>query len=71
MDKRGQGAAELILIIGGIIVIVMVGLIFYKNYLNHLSDNIKDNELSELNEKLDQLNNYFKWGGLDGHVDKW
>lgn len=60
MDKRGQGAAELILIIGGIIVIVMVGLIFYKNYLNHLSDNIKDNELSELNEKLDQLNNYFK-----------
>ncbi|WP_178649360.1 class III signal peptide-containing protein [uncultured Methanobrevibacter sp.] len=60
MDKRGQGAAELILIIGGIIVIVMVGLIFYKNYLNDLSDNIKDNELSELNEKLDQLNNYFK-----------
>lgn len=60
MDKKGQGAAELILIIGGIIVIVMVGLIFYKNYLNDLSDNIKDNELSELNEKLDQLNNYFK-----------
>lgn len=60
MDKRGQGAAELILIIGGIIVIVMVGLIFYKNYLNDLSDNIKDNELSELNEKLNQLNNYFK-----------
>lgn len=60
MDKRGHGAAELILIIGGIIVIVMVGLIFYKNYLNDLSDNIKDNELSELNEKLDQLNNYFK-----------
>ena len=60
MDKRGQGAAELILIIGGIIVIVMVGLIFYKNYLNDLSENIKDNELSELNEKLDQLNNYFK-----------
>lgn len=59
MDRRGQGAAELILIIGGIIVIVMVGLIFYRNYLNDLSDNIKDNELGELNKKLDQLNNYF------------
>lgn len=60
MDNKGQGAAELILILGGIIVVVMVGLIFYKNYLNDLSDNIKDNEVNELNKKLDQLNDYFK-----------
>lgn len=59
MDENGQGAAELILIIGGIIVIVMVGLIFYRNYLNDLSKNIKDNELDELNNKLDEINNYF------------
>ncbi len=59
MDENGQGAAELILILGGIIVIVMVGLIFYRSYLNDLSKNIKDNELDELNNKLDEINNYF------------
>lgn len=60
MDKNGQAAAELILILGGIIIIVMVGLIFYRNYLSDLSNNIKDNELSELNNKLDEINKHFQ-----------
>lgn len=60
MDKNGQAAAELILILGGIIIIVMVGLIFHRNYLSDLSNNIKDNELSELNNKLDEINKHFQ-----------
>ncbi|MDO5848938.1 MAG: class III signal peptide-containing protein [Methanobrevibacter sp.] len=60
MDEKGQVAAELILIIGGMIVIVMIGLIFYKNYLSDLSKNIKNNEVNGLNNKLNEINNYFK-----------
>lgn len=59
MDKNGQVAAELILIIGGIIVIVMIGLIFYRNYVFDLSKDIKENELDSLNNKLDEINKYF------------
>jgi len=33
-DEGGQGAAEYILLFGGIIVIVLAALIYYKTYIN-------------------------------------
>lgn len=60
MDRNGQASAELILIFGGIIVIVMIGLIFYRNYINDLSNNIKDNEVNGLIEKLENINKHFE-----------
>ncbi len=59
MDKNGQAAAELILIIGGIIVIVMIGLIFYRNYVGDLSKSIENSELKSLNNKLNEIESYF------------
>lgn len=59
-ENRGQAAAELILIFGGIIVIVIVGLIFYKNYVSDLSEDIQKNELNDFNSQLDSISQYFK-----------
>lgn len=33
-DERGQGAAEYILLFGGVIVIAIVALVIYSNYFN-------------------------------------
>ncbi len=59
-ENNGQAAAELILIFGGIIVIVIIGLIFYKNYINDLSGEIQKNELNDFNNQLNDLSQYFK-----------
>ena len=59
-ENSGQAAAELILIFGGIIVIVIIGLIFYKNYINDLSGEIQKNELNDFNNQLNDLSQYFK-----------
>lgn len=36
-EKEAQGSGELILIFGGIIIIVLIAIISYKNYLNKLA----------------------------------
>ena len=59
-ENNGQAAAELILIFGGIIVIVILGLIFYKNYIGELSGEIQKNELNSFNNQLEMLSQYFK-----------
>mgnify|MGYP002621931276 CR=1 FL=1 len=44
-DNRGQGAAEYILLFGGVIVIALAGLLIYRAYFNNSS--------SELNASQD------------------
>lgn len=34
-DEGGQGAAEYILLFGGVIVIAIIALLIYKNYMNN------------------------------------
>lgn len=60
MDSKAQAAAEFILIIGGIIVIVMVLLIAYKNYLNDLSSEINSTEVQNLDNAINGMMEYFK-----------
>ena len=59
LDNKGQTSAEFILLIGGIIVIVLLTLMFYRNYITGLSGEIKGEEVSNFNNKLDSLSKYF------------
>nr|WP_301868195.1 class III signal peptide-containing protein [Methanobrevibacter smithii] len=47
------------LLIGGIIVVVLLTLMFYRNYIAGLSGEIKGEEVSNFNNKLDSLSKYF------------
>lgn len=59
LDNKGQTSAEFILLIGGIIVVVLLTLMFYRNYIAGLSGEIKCEEVSNFNNKLDSLSKYF------------
>lgn len=59
LDNKGQTSAEFILLIGGIIVVVLLTLMFYRNYITGLFGEIKGEEVSNFNNKLDSLSKYF------------
>ena len=54
-DNRGQGAVELILIIGGIIVIILLVVSMYKSYLVDLGSEIDSNEINNLNTSFSDI----------------
>ena len=58
MDNHGQTSAEFILLFGGIIVVVL--LVIYINYINDLTGEISSNEVSEFNNQLRIISNFFK-----------
>jgi len=60
MDDRGQASAEFILLFGGIIVVVLLAIYMYNNYIADLSDEIASKELNEFNSQLNDLGKYFK-----------
>ncbi len=60
MDNRGQASAEFILLFGGIIVVVLLAIYMYNNYLSDLSGEIASKEVREFNGELNTLKNYFK-----------
>ena len=55
----GQASAEFILLFGGIIVVVLLVIFMYRNYINDLGGEIKSNEVNELNSKIDELSEFF------------
>ena len=55
----GQASAEFILLFGGIIVVVLLVIFMYRNYINDLGGEVKSNEVSELNSKIDELSEFF------------
>ena len=57
-DKKAQVSAEFILLIAGLMMIVLIAIDIYKQYLSDFSAQIKDNELDELLDKIDSLNEY-------------
>ena len=58
-DNRGQGAVELILIIGGIIVIILLVVSMYKCYLVDLGSEIDSNEINNLNSLFSDIASKF------------
>ena len=59
-DNKGQGAVELILIIGGIIVIILVVVSMYKSYLADLGNEIDSNEINTLNSSFSDIASKFE-----------
>ena len=59
-DEDGQGSVELILIIGGIIVIVLVCMFVYKNYINDLGGELESGELESLNKSFEDISSKFE-----------
>ena len=55
----GQASAEFILLFGGIIVVVLLVIFMYRNYINDLGGEIRSNEVNELNSKIDELSEFF------------
>jgi uncharacterized protein (UPF0333 family) len=58
-DEKAQGSAELILLFGGIIVIAIVAVVFYKNYLKGLGNEINSNDVKKLTNSINGLNKKF------------
>ena len=55
----GQASAEFILLFGGIIVAVLLAIFMYRNYIDELGGEVKSNEVSELNGKINELSEFF------------
>ena len=60
MDSKGQASAEFILLFGGIMVVVLLAVYMYNNYIGDLSDEIASKEVRIFNSELNSLENYFK-----------
>lgn len=59
IDEKGQGSAELILIFGGMIVIVIVAAIYYQNYLSGLGDEIIKTDVENVTNQINNLTKKF------------
>ena len=58
-DERGQGAAEYILLFGGVIVIAIAALVIYNSYFNNQTFNTEqDINTTRTNSSCKQQNNY-------------
>ena len=60
MDESGQTSAEFILLFGGIMVVVLLAIYMYKNYMSDLSGQTDSKEVKEFNNELRNLERYFK-----------
>ena len=57
-ENNAQGSAEMILLFGGIIVIVLISLFFYNNYLTDFSSEINSTEVKNFNNKVNDIKEY-------------
>lgn len=55
MDSKGQTSAEFILLFGGIMVVVLLVIYMYNNYVSDLSGEISSKEVKEFNSQLNSL----------------
>lgn len=60
MDNKGQASSEFILLFGGIIVVVLLAIHLYNQYMNDLSGEIASKEVNEFNSELLSIGKYFK-----------
>lgn len=58
-DERAQSSAELVLLFGGILVIVLVAVVAYRNYLSGLGSAINGTQLNNTTSAISALKNLF------------
>ena len=58
-EEKAQTSAEFVLLFGGIIVVVMIALISYHNYLNGLGNAINNTDVKVVTNQLQNLTNKF------------
>ena len=58
-DERAQGSAELILVFGGMIVIVIVAAVYYRNYLSGVGNDIITTDVQNVTNSINGLKNKF------------
>ena len=58
-DEEGQASAEMILLIGGMIVIVLIAIYFYKDYLLGIGDEMNSTELAKVNNSIENISSKF------------
>ncbi len=59
-DERAQGSVELILILGGLIIIVLLLVYIYKSYMSGLGDEINSSEVQILNNSFSDISARFQ-----------
>ncbi|OWT32806.1 hypothetical protein BGI41_05715 [Methanobrevibacter sp. 87.7] len=59
IEENAQSSAELILLIGGILIILLLFLDFYKKYLSDISNNVNSEEFENFNKSINQLSDKF------------
>jgi uncharacterized protein (UPF0333 family) len=57
-DNNAQTSAEFILLLGGIIIIVLIGLFFYKSYLTDFASEINSTEINNFNDEVNSIIQY-------------
>lgn len=60
MDNKAQASAEFILLFGGIIVVVLLAIYMYNNYVNDLNGEIASREVNQFNDEINELSTFFK-----------
>lgn len=59
MDNSGQASAEFILLFGGIMVVVLLAIYMYKNYIRDLGSEIQSGEVNQFKGKLGEISDIF------------
>ncbi len=58
-DNKAQGASEMLLLIGGVLVVVLILAHIYKSYLIDLTSDLSSNEIKSLNSSFSNLSSKF------------
>ncbi len=59
-DEAAQTSAEFVLLFGGIIVIVLIAMIVYRNYVNDMGDELTNgSEVHDIDNSLQEINESF------------
>ncbi len=59
-EEAAQGAAEYILLLGGIIIIAIVAAVLYRNYVNEAGNAINSTDVQNINKNLSSLSDKIK-----------
>ncbi|MCL2115579.1 MAG: hypothetical protein FWH29_05090 [Methanobrevibacter sp.] len=54
-EDKGQVGAEMLLLLGGIMIIVLIAVYFYNDYLLGVGNEIRSAELNKLDDSLNNL----------------